>query len=64
VAWHQAWGEDRVSFYNEHGRLRSVPAAWTSVVEPNPFLTLAAGRSLFQVADLLRLADLLESLAP
>jgi hypothetical protein len=53
-----------VSFYNEEGRLRSVPARWTSVVEPDPFLAVAAGRSLFRVAELLRLADLLERLAP
>jgi uncharacterized protein DUF5372 len=64
LAWHQAWGEDRVCFHDEHGRLRSVPAAWTNVVEPDPFVTLAAGRSAFRVADLLRLADLLGRLTP
>jgi Family of unknown function (DUF5372) len=64
VAWHQAWGEDRVCFHDEQGRLRAVPATWTSVVEPDPFVTLAAGRCLFRVADLLRLADLLQRLTP
>jgi Family of unknown function (DUF5372) len=64
VAWHQAWGEDRVCFHDEQGRLRAVPATWTSVVEPGPFVTLAAGRCLFRVADLLRLADLLQRLTP
>ena len=64
VAWHQAWGEDRVCFHDEHGRLRAIPAAWTSLVEPDPALTLAAGRCLFRVADLLRLADLLRGLTP
>jgi hypothetical protein len=62
VAWHQAWGDDRVSFHDGHGRLRSMPATWTSVVEPDPFVTLSGGRSLFRVADLLRLADLLQGL--
>jgi hypothetical protein len=33
-------------------------------VEPDPFVTLAAGRCLFRVADLLRLADLLQRLTP
>jgi hypothetical protein len=51
-----------VCFHDEHGRLRSVPASWTSVVEPDPFVTLAGGRSLFRVADLLRLTDLLQRL--
>ena len=51
-------------FHDEQGRLRSVPATWTSVVEPDPFLTIAAGHSLFRVADLLRLADLLGRLTP
>jgi hypothetical protein len=53
-----------VCFYDEQGRLRAVPATWTSVVEPDPFVTLAAGRCLFRVTDLLRLADLLERLTP
>ena len=62
MAWHQAWGEDRVCFHDEQGRLRTLPATWTSLVEPDPVLTLAAGRCLFRVGDLLRLADLLASL--
>ena len=32
-------------FHDEHGRLRSVPATWTSVVEPDPLLTIAAATS-------------------
>ena len=51
-------------YHDEQGRLRAVPAMWTSVVEPDPFVTLAAGRSLFRVVDLLRLADLLHTLTP
>jgi hypothetical protein len=62
VAWHQAWGEDRVCFHDEHGRLRAIPIAWTSLGEPDPALTLGAGRCLFRVTDLLRLADLLHGL--
>jgi hypothetical protein len=53
-----------VCFYDEQGRLRTMPATWTSVVEPDPFVTLAAGRSPFRVVDLLRLADLLQRLTP
>jgi Family of unknown function (DUF5372) len=53
-----------VCFHDEQGRLRAIPAAWTSVVEPDPFLMLAAGQCLFRVPDLLRLADLLDRLTP
>ena len=64
MAWHQAWGEDRVCFHDDQGRLRAIPAAWTSVVEPDSLVTLAAGQCLFRVADLLRLADLLQGRTP
>jgi len=53
-----------VCWYDEQGRLRTVPATWTSVVEPDPFVVLAAGRCAFRVVDLLRLADLLQRLTP
>ena len=36
-----------------------MPASWTDVVDPDPFVVLAAGRSLFRVEDLLALAALL-----
>jgi hypothetical protein len=39
--------------------VRSLPAAWTDVEGPDPFLALAAGRTFFRVADLLALARLL-----
>ncbi|WP_243672584.1 DUF5372 family protein, partial [Paraburkholderia kirstenboschensis] len=29
----QNWGEDRVMFYDAHGRLRSLLASWTNVDE-------------------------------
>ena len=31
----QNWGEDRVMFFDEAGRLRSVLASWTNVDEPD-----------------------------
>jgi hypothetical protein len=39
-----------------------LPASWTDVVDPDPFVVMAAGRSLFRVEDLLTLADLLAEL--
>jgi hypothetical protein len=64
VACRNNWGEDRVCFYDERGELKSLPAAWTDVVEPDPFVVVAAGRSPFRVEDLLALADVLSSLSP
>lgn len=43
-------------------RVRSMPAGWTDVEGPDPFLVLAAGRSAFRVDDLLALVRLLAEL--
>jgi hypothetical protein len=55
------WGEDRVYFHDAGGRLRSLPAAWTSVAAGDPIVALGAGRSPFRFADLLDLAAFIES---
>jgi hypothetical protein len=49
------WGDDRVWFQDKLGRLHSLPTSWTAGAV-DPFVALAAGRSLFRVADLLELA--------
>ncbi len=54
-------GGDRVYFYEDHGRLESMPVAWTDMAAEEPFIAVAAGRAYFRVDDLLRLAALLES---
>jgi hypothetical protein len=59
-----SWGEDRVTFHDREGRLRSVPASWTSVVGPDPFVALSAGRAVFRVEDLLALVALVRALSP
>ena len=51
-------------FHDEAGRLRKIPARWTDVVAEDPFVVVASGRSAFRVADLLELADLIETLWP
>ncbi len=53
-----AWGEERVYFFDEAGRLISLLASWTSLAAPDPFVVLAAGRSPFRFEDLVRLVDL------
>jgi hypothetical protein len=65
VGFTHTWGEHRV-FFRKPGdqRVCSVPAGWTDVEEPDPFVVVSAGRSLFRPADLLTLADLLDGLRP
>ncbi len=60
--YRHSWGENRVWFYDEQERLRSLPATWTSVAPPDPVVVLGAGRALFRLEDLCRLAALLQAL--
>jgi hypothetical protein len=55
----KAWGEDRVYFHDDTGRLRRLSAGWTSVAAARPFEALSAGRSHFRVEDLLQLVALI-----
>jgi hypothetical protein len=65
VGFAHTWGEHRV-FFRKPGdqRVCSLPAGWTDVEEPDPFVVMSAGRSLFRPADLLALADVLDGLRP
>jgi hypothetical protein len=58
VTHRRNWGEDRVYFHDDEGRLRSMPAAWTSLNSGNPAAAMGAGRSPFRVEDLLELVRL------
>jgi Family of unknown function (DUF5372) len=60
VARRHNWSEDRVYFHDDGGRLRTIPAAWTSVDEVDPIVALGAGRSPFRAADLVELAELVK----
>ena len=62
VACRSNWGEDRVYFHDEHGRLCSMPARWTDRAPVDPFLVAAGGRSNFTVEDLLELTRVLRAL--
>ncbi len=62
VAYRQNWGEDRVHLHDENGQLFSLPAGWTDVAAPDPFVVMAAGRCPFTIDGLLALADLLDGL--
>lgn len=48
----QLWGEDRISYFDQDGKLHSMLASWTSVASIDYFLQVSAGRSWFRVSDL------------
>lgn len=56
------WSEVRVFYRGPSGRLLSIPAAWTTLSEPDPFLSLTRGRSAFRCEDLLALRRYLDIL--
>ena len=60
VSLKQTWGEDRVFYRQEDGRITSIPACWTSIYEPHPFNVISKGRSVFRFQELLELAMLIE----
>jgi len=51
----RCWGDERVFYVDESEQVRSLPARWTSAVEEDPFVVVAAGRADFRLADLLAL---------
>ena len=56
------WGEDRVYYRDPSGRMRFLPACWTSLTTPDPFVLIAKGRAYFRLVDLIRLQDRLKEL--
>jgi hypothetical protein len=60
VVYRQNWGEDRVHLHDENGQLFSLPAGWTDVAAPDPFVVIAAGRCPFTTDGLLAVADLVD----
>jgi len=62
VAYKNAWGDNRVYFYDDEQRLIALPAAWTDMIAADPFILVASGRSLFQAGDLLELAGFVRDL--
>ena len=53
------WQLDRVYYFDSAGELSTLPAQWTDVVAPDPFVVIAAGRAPFRTEDLLALTELL-----
>lgn len=62
VTYRHNWGEDRVYFYAGQNDLVSVPARWTDVLAPDPFVSVASGRALFRTGELKKLVTLITEL--
>jgi len=62
VDYRKNWGEDRVYFYDAEERLQGIVASFTDAGGIDPFVAIAAGRSLFRYTDLIELSELLEEL--
>jgi hypothetical protein len=52
-----------VYVFTGDGELLSLPVEWTDLAGEDPFVVVAAGRSLFRTQDLLDLAGLLQALS-
>lgn len=61
VDFRQAWGENRVYFHDDHGRLSRMPASWTDMEEPDVRVLAADGQADLRADDLVRLALLVAS---
>jgi hypothetical protein len=62
VAQNAEFGEHRVFYRDAEGRIRYLPARWTSLAAPDLFVVTAAGRAYFDLDNLLRLAERLKEL--
>ena len=47
AAQSREFGEERVFYREPNGRMRFLPARWTSLAAPDPFVIAAAGRAHF-----------------
>ena len=56
----RTWGEDRVYYHDDAGKLCRMSALWTSAAEADLFVLTSAGRSSLRVSDLLQLVALIE----
>jgi hypothetical protein len=49
-------------FTGSSGHVQSMPVVWTDLAPVDPFVNLANGRALFRPADLMALANLIQTL--
>jgi Family of unknown function (DUF5372) len=57
------WGEDRVVYAGDGGRLCTIASAFTDIDPVDEFRLAAAGRAAFRTTDLLALCEAVDRLA-
>ncbi len=60
LSYRKSWGRQFIDFQYDNGETGAIPLTWTDAGPVDPFLTIAQGRSLFRVAELLRLVELID----
>ena len=60
LSYRKSWGREYIDFRHENGESGAIPLAWTDADQPDPFLTVAQGRAVFRVAELLQLVELID----
>jgi len=58
----RTWSETSVFYRGASPYLLSIPAAWTTLCDADPFIALTQGRSAFRCEDLLALRRYLDTL--
>ncbi|NSW92880.1 MAG: hypothetical protein HPY74_19940 [Firmicutes bacterium] len=56
------WGEDRLLYIDDKGEMYLMPASWTDVCDPDPFIVVSNGRSDFKYDDLLELSRIIKGI--
>jgi len=60
LEYRHIYNESYVSFHDDCGQLRVIPAIWTDFVKMDAFVEMAAGTSPLHAACLLELANLVQ----
>lgn len=60
LSYRKSWGRQFIDFQDKNGKTGAIPLAWTDADQADPFLTISQGRSVFRVAELLRLVELID----
>ncbi len=62
VAYRNSWKYKFIDCRDDKNNLFSIPIAWTSAAEKDPFLVMADGRAHFRIEDLISLVDMIRVL--
>ena len=60
IGYRRSWGYESVDGLDGEGKPFTAPLSWTDAADEDRFLTVSRGRAMGRVAELLRLAQLLE----